>query len=154
MSKLKKIIKNASFFELGITVLTILFIYLPVFKFGSKNKNAFIAIFGFSQGNYSVIDFSFFALLPYLLLFVILVLVIIFDSKMNKTAEIIKALLFIVCGFLFVFYLYLVNPSSILSFKEIKLLLTPSFGHIVSAVLCFIGSLFCIAEIYFINTNL
>lgn len=148
---MKKLYKYASFIELALTVLSILLMYAPVFKFkgDGSNKNAFISILGMKHGSYSWIEFSFFAMLPYILLFVLLVLVIIFDSKKNIVVNSIKVGLYIVCAVMFFGYINLLNPANTFTLTDIKKLANPQWGHIVTGIICLIAAVFSALELFF-----
>lgn len=150
-----KIIKYFSYVEIALCIICFLFMFMPTFylEVGSTHSSfdAFHAIAGVEANGYAIkkyFDFSFLCLLPYLMLIVAIVINVMFDNKNNIILDVLKALIFIASGFMFVFYLKLLNPASFFeSVNEALQFVKPKIGHTLTACVAFIGAALCICEV-------
>lgn len=154
---MEKLFKKLMAIEIAILIICVICMFIPVVKVDCGNIsgtkiNAWHAIFGLnedigsSQGKFS--KFSFLCLLPYLLLILVFVFNLVFDNKNMVVVDFGKLILFLASGILFIFYIRLINYNSFfVNYGEVKKYLTPLVGHILSAILCFIGVAATVVEI-------
>ncbi len=147
---MKKLAQYISFIELALAVLVIFSMFLPFFKCVGNSQNAFQAIIGMKYLSTSLTTFSFMAMIPYILIFVLLVLIIVFDTKKNLVSSIVKCIFFIVIAILFFIYIRLLAPSNAFTLEEIidHKFITTQIGTIISGIICIIGAGVTGLEIY------
>lgn len=154
---MKKLLDKLVYFEIAMLIFIVIAMFFPVLHLSAgmtnENFNAWHAIFGIKastgSSNVSVFKFSFLALLPYILLLICFLLIAFYDGKNNLCVDIFKTIIFIGCGFLFIFYLYLLRENSSLysDLDEALRLTSDRFGHYVSAVFSFIAGCFALTEV-------
>lgn len=154
---MEKLYKKLMAIEIAVLIICVVLMFIPVVEvncgmISNEKINSWHAIFGLNkeigstQGKFTT--FSFLCLLPYLLLILIFVLNLIFDNKNNLFVDFGKLLLFITSAILFIFYIRLLNYNSFfVNYSEVKKYLTPQAGHILSAIVCFLGAAAAILEI-------
>lgn len=142
---MKKILNYLSYIEIGICAfIIILGSFFPMFHLeaGSMDQdiNAWLAIAGVESGSISGIgkylDFSFWCLLPFLLLIVLIAINIIYDNRKNIKVDLLRIILLLLTFFLFIFYMRLVNPGPHYNgYDEIKKFLSARWGNYTIAII-------------------
>lgn len=151
---MKKFLNNIAIIQIIICVICFFTMYFPVVKvtggtLQGETYNAFYAIKGVKSGSIDIFKFSFWNLLPYLLLIVIVALDIFLDNKKRLALHIIKLVLFLASSIMLFLFLRLMNPGDI--FINISDMLdravSPMYGHYITGSLCALGAITTILEI-------
>ena len=149
---MKKILNNLAIIQIVICALCFFSIYFPVVKVKAgtvnKNYNAFSTIIGIKADSIVINEFSFWNLLPYLIIIVIIILNIFLDNKKRLVLHIVKASLFLASALLLFFFVRLMNPGDFfVSVNDMLRFVSPLYGHIITGSLCVLGFLITILEI-------
>ena len=111
---MEKFIKKISYIEIGILIACVIFMFFPYIyiNVGSidTTANAWHTIFGIDKSTTGITSFSSFSilcLLVYILLFIIFLLLVFFDNQANVLIDLVKIVLFLGTGFMFIFYLFI-----------------------------------------------
>lgn len=154
---MEKFIKKISYIEIGILIACVIFMFFPFIyiNVGSidTTANAWHTIFGIDKSTTGITSFSSFSilcLLVYILLFIIFLLLVFFDNQANVLIDLVKIVLFLGTGFMFIFYLRLISYNEYFSsYNEVKKFISPRPGNYLSAIACFIGAVLSVIE--FVN---
>lgn len=152
VSNIKKLLNNIAIIQIVLCVLVFISMYIPIIHVRAgtidQNYNTFLALTGVTdtKANKEFFVFSFWALLPYLLILVVILLNVVIDNKKNVIVHIIKALLLLISAIMILNFKSLMKPSEDYTVDLLRFV-TYRPGRIITPIIIFINFLTTIFEI-------